>query len=111
MGPRIAVLATFAPTLVSMRPEFEALARELGKSIDLDMRFIANAMDALDKGDGGRHDSLIADAAEKVADADAIVLAQFSMAKALSAVERAGRPPVLTSPRSAVAKLKRIFNN
>jgi len=110
-GRRIAVLATFAPTLASMRPEFEALARELGKSIDLDMRFIANAMDALDKGDGARHDSLIAEAAEKVGDADAIVLAQFSMARAMPAIERAGRPPVLTSPRSAVAKLKRIFSN
>jgi len=41
--------------------------------------------------------------------ATAVMLAQFSTARALAAVERAIGIPVLTAPDAAVAKLRRIL--
>ena len=44
--------------------------------------------------------------APQLAHCDVIMLAQFSMARAQAAVQQVVDPPVLTSPASAVAKLK-----
>jgi hypothetical protein len=45
----------------------------------------------------------------ELAGVDALMLAQFSMAPARDAVQAAVRCPVLTSPASAVRKLKRLL--
>jgi hypothetical protein len=66
-----------------------------------------DAMPALQAGDGARHDDLVAAAAADLAHCDAILLAQFSMARAKALVERRVSKPVLTSPDSAVTMLKR----
>jgi hypothetical protein len=42
------------------------------------------------------------------ASADAVLLTQFSMARAASALSEAERARVLTTPGSAVAKLRRL---
>jgi hypothetical protein len=63
-------------------------------------------MEALASGDGATHDRLIAEAAPRLAHCDVIMLAQFSMARARAAVQQVVNPPILTSPASAVAKLK-----
>jgi len=96
---RIAVLATFAPTLASMPPEFPP-------DIDVVPIHVANAMDALNARDGEAHDRLVAAAAGSVRDVDAIALAQFSMARAVGAAEAATALPVLTTPASAVRALR-----
>jgi hypothetical protein len=62
-------------------------------------------------GDGAEHDRLIAQAASRFADCDAILLAHFSTARAAQSVTAALGRPVLTSPGSAVAKLKDIIRN
>ena len=63
-------------------------------------------MAALKAGDGAEHDRLIAQAAPRFADCDAVMLAHFSTARAAPGVSAAVDRPVLTSPGSAVAKLK-----
>jgi len=63
-------------------------------------------MQALDAGDGATHDRLIADAVGPLAGHDAVLLAQFSMARAAPAVAAAIGGTVLTSPETAVAKLR-----
>ena len=60
-------------------------------------------------GDGEEHDRLIAEAAPRFADCDAVLLAHFSTARAAPAVTAALDRPVLTSPGSAVARLKEII--
>jgi aspartate/glutamate racemase len=66
------------------------------------------ALAALDAGDVATHDRLAADAARRAQamGCDVIVLAQFSLARAATAVERAVPLPVLTAPASAVRRLR-----
>jgi Asp/Glu/hydantoin racemase len=101
-GTRIGLLASFAPTLQSMPPEFPA-------SLMVVPRLAEGALAALDRGDGEAHDRLAAEAARDLIVCDAIALAQFSLARAAPAVAAATGKPVLTTPESAVRKLKRLL--
>ena len=65
-------------------------------------------MTALTTGDAERHDRLIAEAAARLAHCEVVMLAQFSMARARAAVQQVLGDKVLTSPDSAVAKLKAV---
>lgn len=102
MGLRVGLVATFAPTLASMRPEFPA-------SVELECALAEGALAALNAGDTQRHDALIGQAALELAQrgCGVIALAQFSMARARSQVAAQTRLPVLTTVDSAVADLKR----
>ena len=106
-GPagRIGLMASFAPTLASMPAEFAAAA----PGIALVPCLAEGALAALDRGDGAGHDRLAAQAATALRDCDAIVLSQFSLARAAEAVARATGKTVLTTPDSAVRKLKRLL--
>ncbi|MCJ7872804.1 aspartate/glutamate racemase family protein [Phaeobacter sp. J2-8] len=70
---------------------------------------VPDALAALKAGDGKAHDQLIAQAAANVRNADAIVLAHFSMSRAADAVRACTDIPVLTSPDAAIDKLKRVL--
>jgi hypothetical protein len=99
-GPagRIGLLATFAPTLATMPAEFTvvpALASE--------------ALAALNRGEAATHDRLAAAAARSLDGSDVIALAQFSLSSAAAAVSGAIGGPVLTTPDSAVRKLRRLL--
>ena len=107
-GRRIGLVATFAPTIPSMTGELEALARARGVAVAITPLLVPGAMQALDAGDGATHDRLIADAVRPLAGHDAVLLAQFSMARAASAVAAAIGGTVLTSPETAVAKIRRL---
>lgn len=101
LGERVGLIASFAPTLASMPAEFPA-------GTDLVTRLAEGAMDALNRGDGARHDALILDAARQLREqgAHVIALAQFSMARAQGCVEQELKIPVLTTPGSAVRALR-----
>jgi Asp/Glu/hydantoin racemase len=101
-GRKVGLLSTFPPTLVSMPREFPA-------SIELVPKLAEGALAALDRGDRAEHDRLVADASKDLRDCDVIALAQYSMAPAASAVEQATGQPVLTTPDSAVLKLKEML--
>lgn len=102
IGGRIGLLASFGPTLQSMPPEFPGALMVTPTLAD-------GALAALDRGDGAEHDRLAAQAARGLAECDAIALAQFSLARAAPAVAEATGKPVLTTPDSAVRKLKRLL--
>ena len=99
---RLGLIATFAATLASMPPEF-------GPGVDLVTALADGALDALNRGEGERHDALIADAALRLREQGCtrIALAQFSMARARTACEQASGLPVLTTVDSAVRALQR----
>lgn len=107
-GPRIALLATFGPTIDSMRAELEAMARARGVKPTIVTELVPDALAALKAGRGEEHDRLIANAAAALPPVDALVLAQFSMARAASAVVNVAGRTVLTTPASAVRKLKSL---
>ncbi len=106
-GPkaRVGLLATFAPTLDSMPPEFAAVAP--GSTVV--PALAAAALTALNKGDGPGHDREAAASALALKDCDVIALAQFSLARAAAAVAEATGKTVLTTPDSAVRKLQRLL--
>lgn len=99
-GP-LGLIATFAATLQSMPGEFPA-------SVLLELAWAEGALDALNAGDGARHDALIVRQARALAarGCTRIALAQFSMARARAACEAACGLPVLTTPDSAVRALR-----
>jgi hypothetical protein len=61
-------------------------------------------------GDAVTHDRMVVEAAERIADqVDVLCLAQVSMALARAAVQARVKVPVLTSPATAVARLKTLL--
>ena len=68
------------------------------------------ALAALDRGDRAEHDRLVAQASRDLRDCDLIALAQYSMAPAAERVAEVTGRPVLTTPDSAVMKLKGMLN-
>ena len=102
MGLRIGLVATFAPTLASMQPEFPS-------GVELECELAEGALAALDAGDTQRHDALVGEAAVKLArrNCGVIALAQFSMTRVRAQVVARTGLPVLTTVDSAVAALKR----
>ena len=105
-GNRIAMIATFEPSVPSMQREFEAMARRINPKARLETACVPEAMDALAKGDTEAHNRMIAAAAAEFGDRDVLMLAQFSMASARTDVMEQISIPVLTSPMSAVRKLR-----
>ncbi len=104
-GRRIGLLATFAPTLASMPPEFAAA----DPGVTVVPKLAEGALAAMDAGDLATHDRLAAEAARELVDCDAIALAQFSLARAAGAVAAATGRPVLTTPDSAVRRLRSLL--
>jgi hypothetical protein len=108
-GTHIAGLASFLPTIVSLRTELAAVAAVQRISPQIELRHVPGAMEALRTGRTEEHDALIAGAAQDLADFDALMLAQFSMARARAAIADVRGRRILTSPDSAVTKLRSLF--
>lgn len=108
-GNRIAVLATVAGTIPSVSAEIEDMARDRGQEISLSQHFVDHAFAAMASGDGATHDTMVAEAAATITEADVIVLAQFTLSRAVPQVEAVTDIPVLNSPGAAVAKLKAML--
>ncbi|HUB10610.1 MAG TPA: aspartate/glutamate racemase family protein [Acetobacteraceae bacterium] len=106
-GPsgRIGLLASYAPTLISMPPEFAAIAPNVAVVPCL----AEGALAALDRGDPHAHDRAAGSAATVLRDCDVVVLGQFSLARAAGAVAGATGKTVLTTPDSAIRRLKRLL--
>ena len=106
-GPagRIGLLATFAPTLATMPAEFAAVA----PSATLVPALAGEALTALNRGDHAEHDRLAAVTARSLEGCDVVALAQFSLSSAAASVKAATGRPVLTTPDSAVRKLRQLL--
>ena len=108
-GRRIGMLATFAPSVRSMEEEFRQMAEARRSPATIATYCVPGAMAALKAGDADTHNGLVAEAAPRFGDCDAVLLAHFSTSRAAAAVGAALGRPVLTSPGSAVAKLKTLL--
>jgi len=99
-GKRIGLLVTFEGSLAPLTAELRAMA---GDALDLHAQIVPGALAALQTGDGAAHDALIAQTASRLPAINALVLGQFSMARAAGAI---ARTPLYTTPDAAVAELK-----
>jgi len=102
IGRRIGLLATFPGTLASMPAEFPP-------GVEVVPCLAEGALAALDAGDAAAHDRLAAEAAAALKGCDAVLLGQFSLARAAPLVEAATGLPAVTTPGSAVRKLRRLL--
>ncbi|WP_295957656.1 aspartate/glutamate racemase family protein [Rhodoferax sp.] len=100
-GGTLGLIASFGPTLQSMPAEFPPGQR-------LELALAEGALEALNRGDGARHDALVAAQARalQARGCTRIALAQFSLARARAACEAATGLPVLTTVDSAVRALR-----
>ncbi|MEE9275946.1 MAG: aspartate/glutamate racemase family protein [bacterium] len=105
-GSKILLAATFAPSLDSIREELDEMAAERGREIEVEGCLVSGALDALHAGEPEAHDALIAEAIAGRPPCGVVLLAQFSMARALPAVAGKVEARVLSSPDSAVARLR-----
>jgi hypothetical protein len=96
---RVVVLAALADTLA---PTLALLAEEAGdRAADIRTVLVEGAWARFEAGDRDGYLELVAAAADRVTDADVIVLAQASMADAVT--RAVTRIPVLSSPRPGLA--------
>ena len=106
IGGRIGMLGSFEPAMAGMEAEFHEMAAEFQRPSDLAIHCIPEAKTALTAGDAETHNRLIAEGVAALRDADVIMLAHFSTARALEDVKKCTNKPVLTSPISAVERLR-----
>lgn len=107
IGNNVGMLATFEPSVAGMEEEFHRQAEAKGQPGVIRTVVVGDAMAALKAGDSATHNRLLAEAAVQLANADLMILAHFSTARAFAAVSARSDKPVLTSPRSAVQALRK----
>ncbi len=109
-GSRIAVIATVGPTIPSISAEILEMAAARGQKVELVPYMVDGAFDALASGDAVKHDALVAARAREIRDCDVIVLAQFTLSRAVPAVAAVSKLPIFNSPGAAVAKLRDMID-
>ena len=106
---KIGMLATFEQSIASMSKEFCEIRNSLSATGSLDTKLVEGAMEFLRQGNQTKHNELIAKTAATFKHCDVLMLAQFSMVSAKSAVFKELNVPVLTAPEAAVKKLRGIL--
>jgi len=109
IGGKICLIGTFAPALPSIEAELIAAARTAKKAIEVCQLFVEGALDALQAGNAKEHDERIVRAVVALKKCDVVCFSQFSMQSAAAAAAAAGRIPLLTTPDTAVTKLKQLL--
>ena len=109
-GSRIGVVATNPPAAPAAAAQLVAGAKDRGVEVRVIESVAEGAFAIGNAGDSTTHDRMIVEAAQRIADqVDVLCLAQVSMALARGAVQATVKVPVLTSPATAVARLKRLL--
>jgi len=108
---RIGVVATLSTTLDPTADLVRRVAAEQGKAIELVPHLCEGAFDAVMAGDGATHDRIVSEAlTTALADVDAIVLAQASMARVVASLpEGAVKAPVLSSPELGMLRAAEVL--
>lgn len=108
-GNRIGMIATFGPSLGTMKDEFDDYVAEVKSPATLTTILVEDAMTALRKGDAETHNRLVAEHAPELADMDTIMLAHFSTSRAEPLVQQRVGVPVLSAPRAAVRRMRELI--
>lgn len=108
---RIGVLVSFEPTLAPTLELLTEAAAAAGRHVELLPRLCQGALGALFAGDPATHDALLREAAASVrtSGAEAIVLAQVSMAHLREPIATALGVPVLSSLETSHAALRAVL--
>jgi Asp/Glu/hydantoin racemase len=108
-GNRIGMIATFGPSLGTMKDEFDEYVAEVKSPATLTTILVEEAMTALRGGDAATHNRLVAEHAPELRDVDTIMLAHFSTSRAEPMVQQRVGVPVLSAPRAAVRRMRELI--
>ncbi|WP_449123885.1 aspartate/glutamate racemase family protein [Pseudomonas viridiflava] len=106
---RVALLATFEPAIASMLEEFKAASTTAGTPLQITAHHVPGAFQALQEGNIEGHDCEISNTAKTIEGCEVICFAQFSMTSAAGRVQSESGQPVLTTPDSAVIRLRELL--
>jgi Asp/Glu/hydantoin racemase len=106
LGSRLGLLVSFGPSKQSLEAELRSMAADRGQAVEVKTVLAEGALAALKVGHSHEHDRIVAEAAMGLGTVDAIILGQFSLARARDAVMAACARPVITTPHSAVLALR-----
>ena len=109
VGGDLVMIVTFKDAIGSMEHEFAEMKAARGSDATLRSVLVEGARDAIDRGDAATHNRLIAEAAQKVGDCSAVLLAHFSMDRARAAVADIIDVPVLSPPSESVTHLSKTL--
>jgi Asp/Glu/hydantoin racemase len=111
-GKRIGVVATNPPAGPAAEAQLRAAAAARGVEISVVQAIAEGAFAIGNAGDAATHDRMVVEAAQRIAGAvDVLCLAQVSMALVRPAVQARVAVPVLSSPATAVARLKALLRD
>lgn len=112
-GSRIGVAVTFPPTEAPTRSLLAQAAAALSRSVEIDVEIAPTAYDALLSNDLDTHDRLLIDACDRLVErgAEAIVLAQVSMARAEDRIRQRLSVPVFSSLSTSLEALRRVLSS
>jgi Asp/Glu/hydantoin racemase len=108
-GKRIGLMVTFGPALPSLKFELDEMARERGLQPEIITGVAQGALEALQAGRPEEHDAIAAETASDLPPIDVLVLGQFSLARAVPAITARRQVHVITTPDSAVRKLRKVL--
>lgn len=109
-GKRIGVVATNPPAAPAAEAQLKSAAAARGMKVEVVTALAEGAFAAGNAGDSATHDRLVVEAVGRLAGSvDVICLAQVSMALARAQAQARVRVPVLTSPATAVSRLKAVL--
>jgi Asp/Glu/hydantoin racemase len=106
LGNRLGLVVSFGPSKQSLEAELRSMAAEKDQAVEVRTVLAEGALAALKVGHSQEHDRIVAEAAVGLGAVDAIVLGQFSLARARDVVTPACGRPVITTPHSAVLALR-----
>jgi Asp/Glu/hydantoin racemase len=109
-GQRIALMTTFPGSLPPLVQEINTMARERNLTPDISTIVAEGALQALQSGNADEHDRIAARTAATLNNIDVLVLCQFSLARAAKVIAPIAGRTVVTTPASAVAKLKCLLS-
>ena len=108
-GSRFGILTTAAGSLRCLADDIARYAEQNGLSFTMIDHIEDAARPVILAGDIERHDEMVAAAAAEMTDCDCLLLGQFSMETSAKKIADVPGRPVLTPPRTAVAKLKKLL--
>ena len=102
------VLTTLGPTVDLIRSK----ATAMNKEVQIERALVEGAFQILMSGDRERHDSMVAEAAQKLSGkVDLIVLAQASMTRLVPSLGQKTGLRILSSPRLAIEYTAKVMNS
>ncbi len=107
-GSRIGLLYVSPDSVAILTQHLEEEAARRGREITVDARHVAGAKQAKTEGREDEHDRLIAEAAAALGGCEVLVIGQVSMSTAASLVADIPGRTVLTTPKAAVARIRRL---